>query len=494
MPTTPINLVSLSSEQLWPTIHCLAYYGPRIQRLFLLHTNDELKSIAPARSIAKFASLWNPKISVVFPSDIIENSSTGVSKILNGWLNEFPRCEWVINASGGTKLMLLGVLDFANLQNVEVIYRDLTGKPGEIWQSVRRDEDFRFLKNTPLPINETATDLIPVEMLVKTIWSDNDNFQIEFGKKIPGLDVLKIAQYASQNDWNFKIAFQKCGYPSTSSSGQLFEQFMVGILIQLGISNVTCNAVRNSPSKSALSEIDIIANHQGNLTVVDCKLRSLRNENEGNVDSLFDQIRKTYQLGNELGGLGAKVILLRPNRTLSENEHQLAKSYRITVLDAPTMPNLIDHFAKHFKVQHTPENLLKVQTIIREKQRDQNYVGVGSAPFKHDWEQETRNTGILNVTSLLDKLRNDLGHDWSAFEFDSKIYLNFPIPKNSCDLSEDDLEDVLHNKIQSKFGHLCFVEILKIAKKTALCELRSFPGKIGELQNEIRKNCGKHLL
>lgn len=491
---SPINLVSIVSEQLWPTIHCLAHYGSRIQRLFLLHTNDESRSIRPAKSIAKFVSLWKPEIKVIFPRIIPENSSTGISKALHEWMDEFPDSDWVINASGGTKLMMLGVLDFANLPNVEVIYRDLTGNPGEIWHSVQRSEEFGFLKNAPISIDENATDLIPVEILVKTIWSDHGNFLVEFGQKIPDLDVEKVTRIASLNNWDFKKAFQAGGYPAENSSGQLFEQYVVSILINLGVRNITCNAVRSTPSKKALSEIDIIANHQGNLTVIDCKMRSLEEENLGKVETLFEQIRKANQMGKELGGLGAKVIILRPNRTLSENESHLAESYRVKPLDAPKMSEIIDCFAKHFGIEKIPDNLINVQNIIQNSQKNQFYPGMGQPPFKYDWDPNTRSTGILNVNSLLGKLQNDLNQNWAAFEIDTNIYIDFAIPNALTHLPEENLRIHLFEKMNAMFGDFSDVEILSVTKRKARCELQVLPGQIHSLKKRLGKMFGRPIL
>lgn len=492
--TTGINLVSLCSEQLWPTIHSLAYFGQRIQKLFLLHTNDDLKSGRPARSIAKFLMSWNPDITVVLPKVSPENSSAGISRTLHEWMDEHPNCDWVINASGGTKLMLLGVLDFASIKNVEVIYRDLTGKPGETWHSVKRVEEFGFLKNTPIPIEENCTDLIPVETLVKTIWSDSGNFHVEVGIPPPALDVEQITKYASLNSWNFKKAFQASGYPSQLSSGLLFEQYVSSIMVNLGIKNITCNAVRKTPLNKAVSEIDIIVNHQGKLTIIDCKMRSLEDENDGKVETLFDQIRKSHQVGSELGGLGAQVVLLRPNRILSENELMLARSYRIEVFDAPKMPTIIDGFAKFFGVVKIPTHLLNVQKIIQASQENQFYPGMGPAPFKNDWDLQTRSTGIINLNSLLGKLQNDLNQDWAAFELDNEIHMDFTIPKNLLNLPGDKLKSVLGDKFARILGHYADVKHIEIFKSKGRISLRPFPGKINETRKSLQRRYGKPIL
>lgn len=489
-----LNLVSLSSEQLWPAIHCLSYYGQRVEKLFLLHTKDKAKSINPAKSIGNFATSWLPGIKVVMPDDVPENSPAAVSKTLHDWMDRHPDQEWVINASGGTKLMLLGVLDFINLKNVEVIYRDLTGKPGEIWHSLKRVNEFGFLNNTPVQIPENSTDQIPAETLVKTIWSDSDNFHIAVGKIIQSLDVVKVTQIASLNQWNFKKAFDVAGYPAESTPGQLFEQYVASILLDLGVKNLTCNAIRKSPEGNALGEMDIIANHQGKLTIVDCKMRSIEDENNNKVETLFDQIRKTHQVANELGGLGVKVILLRPNRIFSANEQLLAKSYHIKVFDAPKMPNIIDCLADHFGVGKIPPHLLRVQKIIQGSQENQIYPGMGPAPFKHEWDPQTRSTGIINLNRLLSHIQSDLSQDWSAFELDNVFYLDFPIPKYLLNSPEEDLRSSLHRKTDDMFGSISDVEIIGVFKKRARCELRPASANVGKLRSLLQKRFGRPIL
>ena len=116
-----INLVSLSGEQLWPTIHSIAHYGNQIEKLFILHTDDDAKSARPARSIHDFVASWNKDIKVILPKLPIKNNSSEISHALHQWMEAYPNQNWVINATGGTKLMFLGVLDFVNMDNVQNI-------------------------------------------------------------------------------------------------------------------------------------------------------------------------------------------------------------------------------------------------------------------------------------------------------------------------------------------------------------------------------------
>lgn len=466
-----INLVSLSGEQLWPTIHSIAHFGDQINNLFILHTDDEAKSARPAISIRDFVASWNKTIQVILPKLPIKNNSSEISHALHQWMEAYPNQNWVINATGGTKLMFLGVLDFVNQANVQIIYRDLTGKPGQIWQVVSRMEALGFLESKAIDIPNDSTDAIPVETLVKTIWGAGGNFSVDFGPPLPNIDLEKTTKIAALNEWNFQKAFQAMNYPATAPSGQLFEQYVASILHALGVKNLACNAVRKSHELKNLSEIDIIANHKGALTIIDCKMRSEEDEKTGKAETLFDQIRKAYQVGNELGGLGAKIILLRPNRTFSSNEESLAKSYRITVFDAPKITNIIDHFADHFQADSIPQNLINLQKIIQESQSNQIYQGMGPAPFKHDWDDQTRQSGILNINSKLQHLQNDLDQDWAIFSLDDFFYLDLTIPKKWIKKTKSEIENSILDYLQSFTQGLADLRILNLSNKRCRIEM-----------------------
>ncbi|MEN9672814.1 MAG: hypothetical protein RL553_1079, partial [Planctomycetota bacterium] len=85
-----INLVSLSGEQLWPTIHSIAHFGDQIENLFILHTDDEAKSARPARSIHNFVASWNKNIKVILPKLPIKNNSAEISHALHQWMEAYP--------------------------------------------------------------------------------------------------------------------------------------------------------------------------------------------------------------------------------------------------------------------------------------------------------------------------------------------------------------------------------------------------------------------
>ena len=488
-----INLVSLSGEQLWPTIHSIAHFGDQIENLFILHTDDDAKSARPARSILNFVASWNKNIKVILPKLPIKNNSAEISHALHQWMEAYPNQNWVINATGGTKLMFLGVLDFVNLANVQIIYRDLTGKPGQIWQSVSRMEALGFLEAKAIDIPNDSTDAIPVETLVKTIWGDGGNFTVDFGPPLPNIDLEKTTKIAALNEWNFQKAFKAMNYPATAPSGQLFEQYVASILHALGVKNLACNAVRKSLELKNLSEIDIIANHKGALTIIDCKMRSEEDEKTGKAETLFDQIRKAHQVGNELGGLGAKIILLRPNRTFSSNEESLAKSYRITVFDAPKITKIISHFADHFQAESIPQNLINLQNIIQESQSNQIYPGMGPAPFQHEWDPATRQSGIMDINRYLVNLQNDLNQNWSIFSMDNLFYLDFPIPDKWLLNPKSEIENSILDYLHSFTKRMADLRILNLTRKRCRVEMATANENNKALIKLFQNRFGKSL-
>ena len=222
-------------------------------------------------------------------------------------------------------------------------------------------------------------------------------------------------------------------------------------------------------------------------------MRSEEDEKTGKAETLFDQIRKAHQVGNELGGLGAKIILLRPNRTFSSNEESLAKSYRITVFDAPKITKIISHFADHFQAESIPQNLINLQNIIQESQSNQIYPGMGPAPFQHEWDPATRQTGIMDINRYLVNLQNDLNQNWSIFSMDNLFYLDFPIPDKWLLNPNTEIENSILDYLHSFTKRMADLRILNLTRKRCRVEMATANENNKALIKLFQNRFGKSL-
>src|SRR5262249_22297617 len=142
-------------------------------------------------------------------------------------------------------------------------------------------------------------------------------------------------------------------------------------LLALEVGNVACGVERHGEGGQALQEIDLVANHGGRLEVIDCKLRTERDEHAGEVETITSQIRQAAQTRRDLGGLGARLVWLRPNRTLSPEERALAEAYGLDVLDRRDVRrDLFGRLANVFGVGVLPEEIQRAGEEVRRWLRD----------------------------------------------------------------------------------------------------------------------------
>lgn len=108
-------LVVLASEQLWPNIHSLVHWHkrlPRLTDLCVYDTNDERRSKHPALQLKRLCKeLYEGSVDVHLPPEPAGIEPVDVTAQLRHWKKTLPGRSWVINATGGLKLMFAGTLD-----------------------------------------------------------------------------------------------------------------------------------------------------------------------------------------------------------------------------------------------------------------------------------------------------------------------------------------------------------------------------------------------
>lgn len=465
-----IGIISLSGEQLWPVLHCVANWHNEITHLFLLHTDDDRRSEKPAETIRKFINKWKPDIHVRLSKDQ-EKSFSGsfldVFNLISTWVEKHPEVDqWIINATSGTKIMLLGALQCLAIPKVRLIYRELSKESWfEIFPQNHSNKDLIIPRD--IEIANNLTDLFPVEDLVKAIWSESGVFRVEFGELPPLFDLVKVTKASAdfEKGWNFREGFKKTLIAFKESEGQVFEKYMIGVLREMGVKNLAIGAKRNMESTTT-QEADIILNHKGRITILDLKLRG--GEEPDSEIKMFNQIREADRIRNELGGLGAKSILLRPNQRLSEINRELAESYRIEFLDSDDTHQLISKLAGMISGTMN-ENLNKVQEIISQK----NLTEPLSSAFPHSplsprkYDPETTKDHVFHIDSMLLKIQNDLGVNWCFFRFDQSLGIDFELPRNwlKKSMSFEQLNFKLAKVFEEKTSHLNVEVYLELRKK-----------------------------
>ena len=164
---TPAAMVVLASEQLWPNIHGLVHWQEHasgLNDLCIYYTDDQQRSAQPARRLMTFCRELYPKVRICVPAKALGITPADVQRQIRKWQEELPGRRWVINATGGLKLMFAGALECLELPDTEVVYRELSGD----WYHITRTRG--GIATQPFAVSAAETDSIPVESLVKAQW------------------------------------------------------------------------------------------------------------------------------------------------------------------------------------------------------------------------------------------------------------------------------------------------------------------------------------
>lgn len=337
-------LVLFASEQVWPNLLSIAWYHAQggLERVFVYYTDDKLRSAEPARRIKSLCEVQFPGIDCILPDAGLPMAPESVVAQLQGWRQKYPEVtRWVVNATGGTKLMFSGAINSLlawsgaeAAPHWEVIYREQVGG----WYSLQRDEQGLLLaeKESPNFIPQQMLNNLPILRLISTQYqgagdvkwtqADSSTFTVITEDQFDGM----LANGDAMN-WNWKELFNQQEICDEISSGFAFERFLAAAIHLLGVPvrqiGLNVKAVNTDTGKEQ-QEIDVIVNKDGRLIVFDCKLLDETREQESFITHLA-ALQETVRM---LGGLNAQSVLVRPNRVTTKDEMLIAEAWRVKLL------------------------------------------------------------------------------------------------------------------------------------------------------------------
>jgi hypothetical protein len=354
----PTAMIVLAREQLWPNIHGLVHWSHTLRHFCIYHTADEDRSARPARRLAALCRSLSPAVTVHLPAEPSGILPDEVHEQVRLWKEQIPGQTWVINATGGNKLMFAGALRSVAEPHTTLVYRELADR---CWYELVSDTTGPVARRTEA-FAHTGTDTLPVETLVKAQWDAPDT---KITSDLPRpLPILELTRAVLQTGWDWRRAFRQAGLPGAETPGILFERYVAAVLLELGVSNLICNVVQRSRDGETLQEIDLVANSGGRLAIIDCKLRSEEEEGK-HEERITSQIRQAALTRRELGGLDAALLLLRPNRTFSDDLRDLAGGLRLRVVDARDVHSFFTHLARFFGVTQLPPALEQAEKLVQ---------------------------------------------------------------------------------------------------------------------------------
>ncbi len=478
------GMIVLASEQLWPNLDGLVHWMDQqdgLSHLCIYHTSDPQRSAIPARRIQTFCQARFSSVDVELHESDIQPGS--VSRQIEKWRSSLPVNEWIVNATGGVKLMFAGALPIIGQDNVRVVYRELSDKK---WYELTRSEE-GTIETVQLQIPALNMDTLPVDLIIRTHWEVPEESDLDCTTP-DRYEMITLTETAASCNWDWREAFQKQGLPADEPSGMLFEKYIASALLEMGVSNLVLN-VKSNKDNQAIQEVDLVANFGGSLKAIDCKLRSEDDPTSKKKDGegICAQIRHASTTRRQLGGYGTELMLLRPNWILNEAEHALASTNQLAVIDAENAWGLFTELASWLNIESLPESLQECERIL-----DQERQSGARTVFWRDVTQSVSvspTKGWIDLDQLLKSQRSKL-QDWSAYFSRGKVYLSCDIPDSipKCEISK---------RIAETFRQIAIVESCKSSQSGKSCSVVLLPLQSGgwtQLKKLFEQLTGKLFL
>jgi hypothetical protein len=352
-------LVILSSQQIWPNLQAILHYREQeagLERLFIYHTADKEHSLGQAVAIEAFAKKYLGLPVTRFCGGIVPSD---LGRILARWKSEYHFDRWIVNATGGIKLMTFGLFDVVDHPDTDVIYREMTTSK---WYVVRRGMDNRIAA-TEMAVDEHLANDIPAVDVLRMQNPVASQHQLEL-VEAARLPIIRIVELGLETGWDWRGIFQRINQPCEEQPGILYEKFVAAVLLELGVKRVVLNATRKAGGVS-LEELDVLAHHNGRVIFLDCKLRTHEEEKAGKIPSLASQIKEADENRRRYGGLHAQGVLIRPNRPFTEVERGFASSFSLRVIAHEDSRNLFNALSGILKMPLS-DTLATAQRLLAE--------------------------------------------------------------------------------------------------------------------------------
>ncbi|NCD33294.1 MAG: hypothetical protein EOL87_07730 [Spartobacteria bacterium] len=334
------GMILIASEQLWPNIQGLMHWQLHVASIdfvCICHTASDRFSKQPAYRLRDFICTCWPNCRVELTSDT-DPLPHVVTATIRKSMQSNPMHRWIINATGGTKLMFAGALQCTGMPGVSMIYREISGD----WYTLTQSPS--GLRTVALSVDPGDTDRIPVPLLLALQTNSSENTTWHWQEPLP-LVLPEILQRLETHGFQYQWLTEKT-FTHESDKGHVFEAFLTACIKAIGITSVVWNASLARDKGSHLIEVDIVANHRGKLYLFDCKT--------GTNSRPATQAKESASNRQSMGGAASVCIIVRPDHTLQEDQRLLMDSMKMQYIDASHLPRLFSRLCELFGIAVTP--------------------------------------------------------------------------------------------------------------------------------------------
>lgn len=404
-PTSlPVHVVLLVSEQLTPALefvlHAAHRWGRQLAAVHLYCTHDARRSEEPANRLRHSLQRWMRARGLTARVEKVKGGMQPheVRQGLMRCFNHAPDAHWLVNVTGGNKLMSASAIELSlatDLTSCRVIYKEITGQ----WLELRLDEtpllrtEVLDAQTDPdVPPVQTLDTLLPLEELVAVQFSEQHHQTSQVVKPLPLLNVLHAVQ---GRHWDWRELYRVAAEAKVVGSGDGFERFIAAGLQACGVGVRHSLKVHDTAaSNKVVREIDVVACHHGRLVCIDIKLPAAEDNAKGT------QLADIADLARQLGGSAAVPIALRPGWKADKETSRLAQALSVRLLTQDDAPRVFSQLLRLIDPQRVPTP--EVQAVEQQLQvwAAQGYPVLSDSRrlvATHALDEE----GLLSVSSLL---------------------------------------------------------------------------------------------
>lgn len=365
-----VSLVVFSGRQVIPNL--LSVLLRRITkvdlgRVVILHSANESLSALPARKMKEVLDLGAPGLPAVEVT--LVEVGIQVQDVLRALRSLIPADlhteRWIINATGGLKTFTLAAQHFIGRANVDVVYQEI----GSAWLTLAKAGQDIESRPVAEPIPADLLEFIPVERLLHTQYAAEGAATMRTAQafSLDAKTFQAVTMQALAHDFDWLLAFKKAGvkFPSdtTPRLGFAFELYMEAALRLMGVRNL-CHSFQQ------VREGDLALTYNNRVVLLDLKLTAATDGSDQSGETpMSEQIYDAWAMGQQYGGLGAKVIMLRPNWSMREparaEKLDMARKLGVTVLHEKDSASIFSRLGQEIGLPVLSPNLLEMESALR---------------------------------------------------------------------------------------------------------------------------------
>lgn len=337
MTTQPYSILFIASAQLFPHIEAIIHYRDHksgLSSIAILHSADEKFSKKPALQLEKLLKKIFSRSEVKIQCFETGTTCQEVTAVADQAIEKLGSDqEWIINTTGGLKMMAFGLSNLLARPATSLIYLDA----GKWWHITQSAESHSFSAEpmpeiTPLP--DTA---IPLTDYLRC--QDSQYAELILESKSPdfyrlpdGFSLPEVLRTVGSVGWHWKthtIPFLS----KQPSGGAAFECFIGAFLCAIGIKNFIGNVEqRHAEVKQTGEENDFFVLTKSKVFYIDVSLASEgANNKAGATTQMIDAVGRSQKAGQ-----ATQCIMIRPAESwnIHSTLQTIIKAKNIKLLDA----------------------------------------------------------------------------------------------------------------------------------------------------------------